>query len=515
MDKFLTIRSHRLSVDEVGTTSQYETVMTRWPDPVAMTNSLVRLHDQFSSHTSSTVKSSTTEGDSGEELWISSIISLTLQLVAFLPCIIGNSLVFVVMAKDKKLRTTTNKLILSLAIADITVGLVVIPIQILLLTPNGINHTNAFCMIHRFMVTFPLGCSLTAVLLLSVDRYIALVHPFMYVERVTSKIVRLSIVGSWMLMFALSWPVMTTLMMPEEERSNNLQKIACITNGIKPEPYGAIYYAVLLAIFVLNICLNILVAKIAMGHYRKVSNTLTPNDRRKAELRNTKLMVAMFGLFNVLWLPYIVMMALFISGTCDNECDKCNMSLQICLSLGVINSATNCYIYAWRKQDFQLAIRQIMERWRRKHNAKSQGVRSIRLSETNRNLSALTNTMTAVASSQQLELHRVTVIENLDFGEQSENRVTWDLSSTTDEESGADNGSTVVSGPGDRTATPNETRVQMDNRSYSGQTMDNQSCSSQTMDNQSSLAQTVDSQSSLGQTVESQSYPSQTITDQV
>lgn len=365
---------------------------------------------------------------------ITSFLSIIMQMIAFLPCIIGNILVFIVMVKEKSLQSNTNRLILSLAIADTMVGLVVIPIQVLLLIPNANYQTDVFCLIHRFLVTFPLGCSLVSMLLLSIDRYLALVHPFAYTERVTSRTVRLSIMGSWLLMLILTSPIFVSFTV-NNEKIDEEEKSQCGTAGIQPRPYGKALYFVLLMIFLLNIGLNVLVAKIALGHYRQISsNSLTSDNQRRADIHSTKLMVAMFGFFIVLWTPYFIIIGLFIFDTCNGSCSRCNEALQIFLSLGVINSASNCYIYAWRKQDFQFAIRRIIARNQRRHIAQLEQVSSVRMIQTSRSVGQLADLHSAL-SAQQIKLQTVTIAGTASLESQSNYSVTWDLSETTDQDS--------------------------------------------------------------------------------
>lgn len=54
-------------------------------------------------------------------------VFILLEALAFVFCVIGNSIVIYVMTREKKLQRKSNYYIVSVAIADILVGLVVIP----------------------------------------------------------------------------------------------------------------------------------------------------------------------------------------------------------------------------------------------------------------------------------------------------------------------------------------------------------------------------------------------------
>uniref|UniRef100_W5LTH3 Trace amine-associated receptor 13c-like n=1 Tax=Astyanax mexicanus TaxID=7994 RepID=W5LTH3_ASTMX len=123
-------------------------------------------------------------------------------LFIFLSCIsvgtvILNLLVIISISHFKQLHTPTNLLILSLAVADLLVGLIVMPVSIMQLMDTcwylGKMACGLFCVISFLSVSASL-CSLTFI---AVDRYIAVCDPLLYSTRVTACKTSVFIILGW------------------------------------------------------------------------------------------------------------------------------------------------------------------------------------------------------------------------------------------------------------------------------------------------------------------------------
>ena len=108
----------------------------------------------------------------------------------------GNLLVIISISHFKQLHTPTNFLILSLATADMMVGVTVLPIQLI---HSGLcmQMNRVFCYFYQlcsFHFTF---LSIYNVSLISLDRLYALSYPFQYSNNVTFKLVSTIICLNW------------------------------------------------------------------------------------------------------------------------------------------------------------------------------------------------------------------------------------------------------------------------------------------------------------------------------
>ncbi|XP_048037472.1 trace amine-associated receptor 13c-like, partial [Megalobrama amblycephala] len=112
-----------------------------------------------------------------------------------------NLLVIISISHFKKLHTPTNLIILSLAVADLLVGLIVIPIEGIKLTETCWYFGTAFCGLFIIILGLLLSASLSNLMFIAVDRYVAVTHPLMYPQKVTMTKSSVSIFLSWFCSF--------------------------------------------------------------------------------------------------------------------------------------------------------------------------------------------------------------------------------------------------------------------------------------------------------------------------
>uniref|UniRef100_A0A3Q3IA43 G-protein coupled receptors family 1 profile domain-containing protein n=1 Tax=Monopterus albus TaxID=43700 RepID=A0A3Q3IA43_MONAL len=117
-----------------------------------------------------------------------SFISL---LTAFL-----NLLVIISISHFRQLYTPTNILLLSLAVADFIVGLLVIPLQIFLAEPCWFLD-DLVCVLFYVLVFSIINVSIGNMVLISVDRYVAICDPLRYPTKITQKRVQIFVLLCW------------------------------------------------------------------------------------------------------------------------------------------------------------------------------------------------------------------------------------------------------------------------------------------------------------------------------
>ncbi|KAF3688184.1 Trace amine-associated receptor 1 [Channa argus] len=110
--------------------------------------------------------------------------------------VVLNLLVIISISHFRQLHTTTNLLLLSLAVSDFLVGLLVMPCQILLTEPCWMLG-DLVCVLYYFL-TFIIFCtSVVNMVLISADRYVAICDPLHYSSKVTVRRVQVSVLLCW------------------------------------------------------------------------------------------------------------------------------------------------------------------------------------------------------------------------------------------------------------------------------------------------------------------------------
>ncbi|XP_042587943.1 trace amine-associated receptor 13c-like [Cyprinus carpio] len=107
-----------------------------------------------------------------------------------------NLLVIISISHFKKLHTPTNLIILSLAVADLLLGLVM-PIEAMRLIEMCWYFGDTFCGLYLIILTVLFSASLSNLVLIAVDRYVAVCHPLLYPQKITMTKTLTSICLSW------------------------------------------------------------------------------------------------------------------------------------------------------------------------------------------------------------------------------------------------------------------------------------------------------------------------------
>nr|XP_043907276.1 trace amine-associated receptor 13c-like isoform X1 [Solea senegalensis] len=124
----------------------------------------------------------------------------TTLMYSVLSCIIVltvilNLLVIISISHFRQLHTTTNLLLLSLAVADFLVGLLEMPLH--LHNQGCWLIGDRMCALHIFLSFLVVSVSVGSMVLIAIDRYIAICDPMFYTTRVTLTRVKLCVCLCW------------------------------------------------------------------------------------------------------------------------------------------------------------------------------------------------------------------------------------------------------------------------------------------------------------------------------
>ncbi|XP_066506565.1 trace amine-associated receptor 6-like [Hoplias malabaricus] len=108
-----------------------------------------------------------------------------------------NLLVIISISHLRQLHTPTNLLILSLSVADFFVGLLVMPVNIMQLMDSCWYLGTIACIIISIISFVSMLGSLCSLILIAVDRYIAITDPLLYSTRITVHKTVLAIILGW------------------------------------------------------------------------------------------------------------------------------------------------------------------------------------------------------------------------------------------------------------------------------------------------------------------------------
>ncbi|XP_026224688.1 trace amine-associated receptor 1-like [Anabas testudineus] len=107
-----------------------------------------------------------------------------------------NLLVIISISYFRQLHNPTNLILLSLAVSDFLVGLLVMPLEILLTEPCWLLG-DLVCVLYHMVPFITVTASVLNMVLISVDRYVAICDPLSHLTKITQKRVQCSVLLCW------------------------------------------------------------------------------------------------------------------------------------------------------------------------------------------------------------------------------------------------------------------------------------------------------------------------------
>ncbi|KAL2094532.1 hypothetical protein ACEWY4_009251 [Coilia grayii] len=293
-------------------------------------------------------------------------------LVAFIVLTIGgNMLVCLAVGTSRRLHRVANCFVVSLAVTDLLLGLLVLPLSATLELRDG--HWplgGALCNIYISMDVMLCTASILTLLAISVDRYLAISGPLRYPRRVTPRRVAAAIAAIWASSLAVSfvpihlgWNTWNfTVQNVDWHMHEEKEKWSCRyewnNSYVLLDSFGTFYLPLLVMCGMYH-----RIFRVAREQVRRI-RAATPSFARSAsaaatarEHKATVTLAAVLGAFVICWFPY------FTYFTCMGmkaEPDPNEIIHSVVLWLGYFNSALNPILYPALNRDFRRAYGQLL-----------------------------------------------------------------------------------------------------------------------------------------------------------
>uniref|UniRef100_UPI00398E4A86 5-hydroxytryptamine receptor 7-like n=1 Tax=Pristiophorus japonicus TaxID=55135 RepID=UPI00398E4A86 len=298
--------------------------------------------------------------------------------------VVGNILAVISVCLVKKLRQPSNYLLVSLAGADLSVALAVMPFVIVTdLTGGEWLFGEVFCDIFIAMDVVCCTASIMTLCMISVDRYLGITKPLTYPARQSGCLMAKMVVGVWISSASLTLPPFFGW-----ARNVNGNNVCLIS-----QDFGYTVYSTLAAFYIPTAVMLIMYYKIfraakkcAASHRfasfpedpggagdckarlgqacPSFSRLLRGRERRilvfKGEDKAATTLGILVGVFTICWLPF------FIQSTarpfiCGIECSCIPIWLERALLwLGYTNSLMNPFIYAFFNRDLRTIYKDLL-----------------------------------------------------------------------------------------------------------------------------------------------------------
>ena len=138
--------------------------------------------------------------------WIQIILLSILITSIMVVIVVGNMLVIIAIATEKSLKNITNWFIASLAVADLLLGLLIMPFSLANLLMGYWIFGDLWCELHSAVDVLLTTASINNICLISLDRYWSITHAVAYLQTRTPKRSAFMIVFVWVFSGLVSIP---------------------------------------------------------------------------------------------------------------------------------------------------------------------------------------------------------------------------------------------------------------------------------------------------------------------
>ncbi|XP_043514308.1 allatostatin-A receptor-like isoform X1 [Frieseomelitta varia] len=270
--------------------------------------------------------------------------------------LVGNSLVVIVVAANPGMRSTTNILIINLAVADLLFVIFCIPFTatdfVLPFWPFG----NFWCKMVQYLIIVTAYASVYTLVLMSLDRYLAVVHPISSMSWRTENHAIIAICIAWALIFAISTPaffVHGEFQDMDDSSSENLTACRILPQYNWPL-FQMSFFLMSYLLPLMLICFFYICMLIRLWRTDRVSA-----ESRRGRKRVTRLVFVVVGVFAFCWCPIQVIL---VTKSLDvYPLTSATIMVQIASHiLAYTNSCVNPILYAFLSDSFRKAFRKII-----------------------------------------------------------------------------------------------------------------------------------------------------------
>ncbi|XP_045104745.1 neuropeptide F receptor-like [Portunus trituberculatus] len=281
----------------------------------------------------------------------------------------GNSLVVLAVVRKPAMRTARNVFIINLAISDLLLCLVTMPLTLMeLLTQYWpLGDTPFVCRLVGTLQATSIFVSTISITAIALDRYHVIVYPTQTSMQKVGAVSSLLVV--WVLAFLLALP--NFLWRSLEHHSVNLPGLEVVSFCFEDWPFqhGRAYYSVV--VILLQYCLPILTVSIAHARictklkYRMTSATTRASRTRKEDVRMRKtntLLVAIALIFCLSWMPLnLYNVIVDLHNPFGDNTELMLVVYAVCHMAGMSSACSNPLLYGWLNDNFRKEFLEVFD----------------------------------------------------------------------------------------------------------------------------------------------------------
>ncbi|XP_078370472.1 beta-2 adrenergic receptor-like [Oculina patagonica] len=282
---------------------------------------------------------------------LSSAATIVLSLwfsLSGLAAVIGNAIVLWLFYRTESLRTISNRLLASLCVADLLVGLVIDPTWIAIRFSTQPKRTAISKQVINLLWIHSTAATVFNLCCVSVDRFIAIRFPFRYQDIVTKKRCYLVIIMVWLISLFLPFTRILVDMRTKED----------------------LWFSLTFIIFVLPLTVVSLCYFWIFQAARQQSRRIKRGNRQNSNKNNTSVRALqnykavitigfVLGVFIISWMPSLIV-SIVDYVTANDQCIDHKLAYVVwpwIEAIAFTSSAIDPWIYCFRNGEFREALR--------------------------------------------------------------------------------------------------------------------------------------------------------------
>ncbi|KAH3827686.1 orexin receptor type 2-like [Dreissena polymorpha] len=289
-------------------------------------------------------------------------------IISFVVGLIGNTLVCVVIWRNRGMRTVTNIFIVNLAIADIAVLIMCLPMTLLVDVTCTWFFGDVVCKVNQFTMTSSISVSVLTLTAISLERWYAICHPLRFHSSVRRA--RIIIIVIWIASACIAMPE-TIAARTEKEWPQEILFTRCYPIDLGNQGLMIWQFVLIAALYCVPISLmGFTYSNIAFilctRRIPRESHTRAPmlNDRTgngndvqiESRKKAAKMLFAIVVLFAVCFFPNHLLNVLRYAGVTEHAKGIENFALVAHLAI-FLNSCLNPIIYNFMSDKFRKEFR--------------------------------------------------------------------------------------------------------------------------------------------------------------
>lgn len=276
--------------------------------------------------------------------------------------LLGNLLVIVVIIKNEKMRSTTNILILNLAIADLCFIVFCVPFTATAYVMPTWPFGKIWCKVVQYLMYVCAYASVYTLVVMSLDRYLAVVHPISSMSYRTQMNTVWILIGLWGVVLVGHSPLLVQYDVISYIYYGEYRSACLNAQTVQGGPAARLFYG---CFFIFGYVLPLSLICVLYGFMlKRLLYGVVPGGSQRAESirskkRVTKLVVIVVVIFALCWLPIQIIFIIQNFGNFAKEIPAIAAQM-VSNCLAYMNSCVNPILYAFLSDNFRRSFRKLL-----------------------------------------------------------------------------------------------------------------------------------------------------------